>query len=86
MEQPRSGERCRSPDAVGGPSSEAAPLTERELAVLRLVAEGGTDRQIAEALAIRQRTVEWHVSNLLRKLGVGSRTAAAAYAIRHGLD
>jgi len=61
-------------------------LTRRERDVLRLVASGCSDREIATALGVRPRTVEWHVANLLRKLAVGSRTAAAGYAIRHGLD
>jgi DNA-binding CsgD family transcriptional regulator len=61
-------------------------LTGRERNVLRLVASGASDREIAAGLGIRPRTAEWHVANLLRKLGVGSRTAAAGYAIRHGFD
>ena len=59
-------------------------LTRRELEVLRLVAEGHSDRDIAEMLYISPRTATTHVKNLLRKLGVGSRTAAAAYAFREG--
>jgi len=87
MDRHRSGKRPRrrsSDDAAG--REAAAGLTPREREVLRLVAAGQTDREIAAALAIRPRTVEWHVANLLRKLAIGSRTAAAAYAIRRGLD
>lgn len=73
-----------APGATAGPS--AADLTRREREILRLVAAGRADREIAAALAIRPRTVEWHVANILRKLGAASRTAAAAHAIRHGLD
>ncbi len=62
-----------------------AGLTRRERDILRLVAAGQSDREIAAALTIRPRTVEWHVANIRRKLGVRSRTAAAAHAIRHGL-
>jgi NarL family two-component system response regulator LiaR len=61
------------------------PLTEREEAVLRLVAQGQSNRQIAEALTIRETTVRTHVSRILSKLHVASRTQAALYALREGL-
>jgi predicted ATPase/DNA-binding CsgD family transcriptional regulator len=60
-------------------------LTPRERDVLRLLADGKSDREIAAALSLSTRTVGWHVSHLLAKLGVESRTAAAAFALRHGL-
>jgi predicted ATPase/DNA-binding CsgD family transcriptional regulator len=60
-------------------------LTARERDVLRLLSEGCSDREIAEALFISPRTVGGHVTNLLAKLGVDSRTAAAAMAIREEL-
>jgi predicted ATPase/DNA-binding CsgD family transcriptional regulator len=60
-------------------------LTARERDVLHLLAEGCSDREIAEALFISPRTVGGHVTNLLAKLGVDSRTAAAAMAIREEL-
>jgi len=60
-------------------------LTERELQVLRLVATGDTNKAIAAELALSERTVDRHVSNILTKLGVPSRTAATAYAYRHQL-
>ena len=63
----------------------AAGLTAREAEVLRLLAQGLSDREIAEALFISPRTVHGHVTNLLAKLGLESRTAAAAFAVRHGL-
>jgi non-specific serine/threonine protein kinase len=63
----------------------AAGLTPRERDVLQLLAEGLSDREIAEALSLSTRTVGWHVSHVLAKLGVESRTAAVAYAHRHGL-
>jgi DNA-binding CsgD family transcriptional regulator len=53
--------------------------------VLRLLAEHHTDREIAEALFLSPRTVGWHVAHLLAKLGVASRRAAAAVAVRDGL-
>jgi DNA-binding NarL/FixJ family response regulator len=60
-------------------------LTPRELEVLRLLAEGRSDREIAAALFIGHRTVMTHVANILNKLGVDSRTAAATHAVRHDL-
>lgn len=60
-------------------------LTSRELEVLRLVAEGQTDRKVAERLVISPRTVNRHLSNIFSKLAVPSRTAAVAYVIRQGL-
>lgn len=86
MDRPRSEERTDAPGTIGTADGESSRLTRREGEVLRLVASGRTDREIAAALAIKPRTVEWHVANVLRKLKVGSRTAAAAHAIRHGLD
>ncbi len=66
---------------------EARPagLTRREIEVLSLVAAGLTDRQIAEQLHIALRTVNTHVTNILNKTGCDNRTAAAAFAVRHGL-
>ena len=60
-------------------------LTPREREVLRLVAQGLTNRQIAERLVVSEHTVHRHVANLLRKLGLPSRTAAAAHAARLGV-
>ncbi len=60
-------------------------LTERETEVLRLLAEGKANKEIALALSISETTVKTHVSNILMKLGVPSRTQAALYAIRIGL-
>ncbi len=60
-------------------------LTPREDDVLRLLAEGLTNRQIAERLVVSEHTVHRHVTNLLRKLELPSRTAAAAHAVRSGL-
>ena len=53
--------------------------------MLRLVAQGRTDREIAEALYVTRRTASKHVSAILGKLGVHSRAAAAAVAARHGV-
>jgi DNA-binding NarL/FixJ family response regulator len=60
-------------------------LTERELEVLRLVAEGRSNPDIARALVLSHKTVARHLSNIFTKLDVPSRTAAAAYAHEHGL-
>jgi two-component system, NarL family, response regulator LiaR len=60
-------------------------LTEREVDVLRLLAQGQANKQIAGNLRIGEKTVKTHVSNILAKLGVPSRTQAALYAVRIGL-
>ena len=60
-------------------------LTKRETEVLRLLAQGKANKEIAEALVIGEKTVKTHVSNILSKLGVPSRTQAALYAVRLGL-
>jgi DNA-binding CsgD family transcriptional regulator len=60
-------------------------LTERELEVLRLVAAGRSNREIAAALVISEHTVARHLQNIFAKLGLSSRTAATAFAFEHGL-
>jgi len=60
-------------------------LTERETEVLRLLARGQSNKEIAQSLTIGEKTVKTHVSNILAKLGVPSRTQAALYAVRIGL-
>jgi predicted ATPase/DNA-binding CsgD family transcriptional regulator len=67
------------------PRKAASGLTQRELDVLRLLVEGHSDREIAEALFIGTRTVQTHVANLFAKLGVNARAEAAAVAVRRGL-
>jgi NarL family two-component system response regulator LiaR len=61
------------------------PLTERELEVLLLIAQGRSNREIADKLVITEMTVRAHVSNILGKLHLASRTQAALYALREGL-
>ena len=61
------------------------PLTEREVDVLKLVAQGLTNQDIAEKLVISERTVRTHVSHILDKLHLANRTQAALYALREGL-
>ena len=75
-------DRDRSPPA----RHSAGSLSARELEVLSLLAVGRTNRAIGEALFISEHTVARHVSNIFHKLGVTSRTAAAAYAFAHGLS
>lgn len=60
-------------------------LTPREMEVLRLLAQGGTNRSIATELVLSERTVDRHVSNILTKLGVSTRTAATAFAFQNRL-
>jgi DNA-binding NarL/FixJ family response regulator len=78
-----------SPDQTTQPASavldQLSTLTPRERQVLALLAQGASNRAIADALVIAERTAEIHVSNILGKLGVTSRTQAAAYAVAHGL-
>jgi NarL family two-component system response regulator LiaR len=73
--------RTPEPKAVEG----AEALTERETDVLRLLAGGQANKEIAASLGIGEKTVKTHVSNILAKLGVQSRTQAALYAARTGL-
>ncbi len=67
------------------PARLPAGLTAREVEVLRLVATGQSNAQIATALVLSEKTVARHLSNIFAKLDVGSRTAATAYAFEHGL-
>ncbi|MCA1703581.1 MAG: LuxR C-terminal-related transcriptional regulator, partial [Actinobacteria bacterium] len=60
-------------------------LTRRELDVLRLVASGATNREVAQALAISEKTVARHLSNMFVKLRVTSRASVTAYAYEHDL-
>jgi DNA-binding NarL/FixJ family response regulator len=60
-------------------------LTEREREILRLVGAGKANKEIAAELVITERTARTHVSNILRKLGLASRTQAALWAVREGL-
>jgi two-component system, NarL family, response regulator LiaR len=75
---------ARLMQAVSAPESPEE-LTARETEVLRLLAQGQSNKQIARNLQIGEKTVKTHVSNILSKLGVQSRTQATLYAIRVGL-
>ncbi len=78
-----------SPGEANGVTSDTTlpdvGLTERELEVVRLLACGRTDREIAEALFVSPRTVNSHTARIYAKLGIGSRAEATAWAVRHGL-
>jgi DNA-binding NarL/FixJ family response regulator len=70
---------------AGTPQANTGPLSPREAEVLRLVSEGMSNRDIAARLYLSEKTVARHVSNILVKLGLPSRSAATAYAYAHGL-
>ena len=73
--------------AVSGPDHDALKLlSRRERDVLRLIARGMDNAEIAEELGISPRTAKNHVSNILAKLGLSSRIQAAIYAVRSGLE
>jgi two-component system, NarL family, response regulator LiaR len=80
-------QHLQRPDATppAGGQQPIEPLTTRELEVLQLLAEGQTNRQIADRLVITERTVKFHVSSILAKLGAGNRTEAVAIANQRGL-
>ncbi|MFD3335036.1 response regulator [Streptomyces sp. NPDC058700] len=71
-------------DSPGG-TGRGSTLTEREREVLGLIADGRSNREIARALVLSEKTVKTHVSNILMKLDLADRTQAALWAVRHGL-
>ncbi len=74
-------QRVRSPTGAG----LAPPLTDRETEVIRALAQGKSDRQIAHLLSISEKTVRNHTSNIYRKLHIFDRTQAVIYAVREGV-
>jgi DNA-binding NarL/FixJ family response regulator len=77
--------RLRGQAGPGGSGADEAKLSERELDILRLVAEGCDNDQIAERLYLSPRTVKNHVSSILSKLDMDNRVQAAVYAVRRGI-
>ncbi|WP_309120255.1 response regulator transcription factor [Paenibacillus sp.] len=79
-----------APDQSAAPAAPTAPaspdaLTPREAEILSFLARGYSNKEIAAACGIAEKTVKTHVSSLLSKLGVADRTQAALYAVKHGL-
>jgi DNA-binding NarL/FixJ family response regulator len=72
-------------DELASPTPTLSPLTDREIEVLGLIAQGLSNKEIAVALYISQNTVKTHVRHILEKLGLRSRSEAAAFAVREGL-
>lgn len=70
---------------ISSKTAEPTQLTEREGEVIRLVAQGKSNREIAESLVISEKTAKAHISNILGKLGLDDRTQMAIYAIKNGL-
>ena len=76
---------AQPPPSARKPLTYPAGLTAREVEILRLVAQGRTNAQVAEQLVISPRTVNWHLTSIYGKIEVSSRSAATRYAIEHHL-
>ncbi|WP_335973137.1 MULTISPECIES: response regulator transcription factor [Streptomycetaceae] len=74
-----------APDQPAGGTGRGSTLTEREREVLGLIADGRSNREIARALVLSEKTVKTHVSNILMKLDLADRTQAALWAVRNGV-
>lgn len=87
LDQPprSSGKAVSQVEGAEAASRTMSPLTDRELQVLRLIAQGATNREIAAQLVISEGTVKNHISNILSRLGLRDRTQAAIYARDHHL-
>ncbi|MEU6095763.1 response regulator transcription factor [Streptomyces sp. NPDC047079] len=75
-----------SQDETNSGQGRGGSLTEREREVLTLIADGRSNREIARALVLSEKTVKTHVSNILMKLDLADRTQAALWAVRHGVN
>ncbi|MGX1547720.1 response regulator [Streptomyces adustus] len=74
-----------SQEEANSPQGRGGSLTDREREVLGLIADGRSNREIARALVLSEKTVKTHVSNILMKLDLADRTQAALWAVRHGV-
>ncbi|MCX5389881.1 response regulator transcription factor [Streptomyces sp. NBC_00094] len=83
--QPEVADALLSQEDSPGGTGRGSTLTEREREVLGLIADGRSNREIARALVLSEKTVKTHVSNILMKLDLADRTQAALWAVRHGL-
>jgi DNA-binding NarL/FixJ family response regulator len=84
--QPEVADALLSQEETSGSQGRGSTLTDRELEVLGLIADGRSNREIARALVLSEKTVKTHVSNILMKLDLADRTQAALWAVRHGLS
>ncbi|MER6469915.1 response regulator transcription factor [Streptomyces collinus] len=83
--QPEVAGALLSQDEVNSGQGRGNSLTDREREVLGLIADGRSNREIARALVLSEKTVKTHVSNILMKLDLADRTQAALWAVRHGM-
>ncbi|MER6954686.1 response regulator [Streptomyces sp. NPDC002623] len=83
--QPEVADALLSQDEANSGQGRGGSLTEREREVLGLIADGRSNREIARALVLSEKTVKTHVSNILMKLDLADRTQAALWAVRHGV-
>ena len=83
--QPEVADALLSQEEANSAPGRAGSLTEREREVLGLIADGRSNREIARALVLSEKTVKTHVSNILMKLDLADRTQAALWAVRHGV-
>jgi DNA-binding NarL/FixJ family response regulator len=77
--------KARSPRVIARRARYPDDLTQREVEILGVVSEGRSNKSIAEGLFLSRKTVDRHLANIFVKIGVNSRTAAAAYAFARGL-
>ncbi|MEW2549381.1 response regulator transcription factor [Streptomyces sp. NPDC047002] len=84
--QPEVAQALLAQDDPASGQGRGTSLTEREREVLALIADGRSNREIARALVLSEKTVKTHVSNILMKLDLADRTQAALWAVRHGVS
>ncbi|WP_051872045.1 response regulator [Streptomyces sclerotialus] len=84
--QPEVADALLSQEDAGNGQGRGGSLTDREREVLALIADGRSNREIARALVLSEKTVKTHVSNILMKLDLADRTQAALWAVRHGVS